>query len=187
MCSFSPPPVEPCPFLPEIGGARFPAAALSAFRDGPRGVEFFHQCLCCAQSRWLEGLPAQALLMINRAMGARLDSDVNAGSTVADPIPYRAVVWILRHGHAVGFIGNPRRHFQHLATRMSGHEIERRTARAWACWELAKLAGPDWSADVEQLEREGLVEPTLEEVTKNLAKHGLPGEVDEWLRAMAEA
>jgi|GEM_PF-6422001 len=70
---------------------------------------------------------------------------------------------------------------------MSGHETERRTARAWACWELAKLAGPDWSADVEQLEREGLVEPTLEEVTKNLAGHGLPGEVDEWLRAMAEA
>ena len=125
--------------------------------------------------------------MLNRAMGAKLDPDANGKSPAIDPIPYRAVVWILRHGDAVGFIGNPRRHFQHLATRMSGHETERRTARAWACWELAKLAGPDWSADVEQLEREGLVEPTLEEVTKNLARHGLPGEVDEWLRAMAEA
>lgn len=187
MCVIQPDPVEPCPFLPRIGRERFPASALSDHRDGPRGGRFYHQALCCAQSRWLEGLPAQALLMLNRAFGARLDIEQDSVLLAEHPIPYRAVVWILRHGGGGGFLGNPRRHFQHLATRMSGHEIERRTARAWACWELAKAVNPDWPADLDQIEREGLVEPSRELNAKNLAGHGLPGEVDEWLKALDDA
>lgn len=119
-------------------------------------------------------------------MGARLDHHLDAGLLETHPIPYRAVAWILRHGEATGFIGNPRRHFQHLATRMSGHQVERRAARAWACWELAKASDPDWQADVGQLERESLIEPTRAQVTENLAQQGLPGEVEEWLRALNE-
>lgn len=187
MSAISPDPINSCPYLPDIGASRFPASALSAFRDGPRGAEFYRLALCCAQSRWLEGLPAQALLMLNRAFGARLEREVGAEFLAENPIPYRAVVWILQRGEAHGFIGNPRRHFQHLASRMSGPDPELRTARAWACWELAKWVNPDWPADHEQIEQESLIEPTRGEVEKTLAGHGLPGEVEEWRRALSEA
>ena len=187
MCSIPPESPEPCPFLPDIADSRFPASALGRFRQGPRGREFYEMALRCAQSRWLEGLPAQALLMLNRAMGATLDPMADADLLRRNPIPYQAVDWILHHGGIRGFIGNPRRHFQHLATRMSGHDRERRAARAWACWELAKAVNPAWPADTEQIERESLIEPTHETVTKNLARHGLPGEVEEWLKALSES
>lgn len=179
--------VEPCPFLPNIGLSRFPASVLAAFREGPRDADFFYQALCCGQSRWLEGLPAQALLMLNRAMGARLEMGKDAKLLECHPIPYRAVRWILRYGGAAGFIGNPRRHFQHLATRMSGHGTELRVARAWGCWELAKATNCDWLADEEQIERECVIEPTLDQVENNLTRYGLPAEVDEWLKALNDA
>lgn len=169
----------PCPYLPSIEGGRHAAASLGEFRHGERGAAFFQQALRCAQSRWLEGLPAQALLMLNRAMGAKFPPDSAAG-----PMPYRAVGWILRHGEAVGFLGNPRRHFQHLATRMSGGETERRIARAWACWELARRINPAWESDARQIAEEGIVEPTAEWIEAELRRHGLPGEVDEWLQAL---
>jgi len=171
----------PCPYLPSIDGVRHTAASLGEFRHEERGEAFFHQALRCAQSRWLEGLPAQALLMLNRAMGAKFPPGSTAG-----PMPYRAVGWILRHGEEVGFLGNPRRHFQHLATRMSGGETERRIARAWACWELARRINPAWEADARQLAEEGIVEPSFEDITACLERHGLPGEVDDWRRAMEE-
>lgn len=120
--------------------------------------------------------------MLNRAMGAKFSS-----GSVVEPMPYRAVGWILRHGEAVGFLGNPRRHFQHLATRMSGGETERRIARAWACWELARRINPVWEADERQMEKEGIVEPSFERVAANLESHGLPGEAEEWRRALEES
>lgn len=119
--------------------------------------------------------------MLNRAMGAKFPP-----GSIAEPMPYRAVGWILRHGEAVGFLGNPRRHFQHLATRMSGGETERRIARAWACWELARRINPAWEADARQIEEEGIVEPSFEQVATGLERYGLPGEVDDWRRAMEE-
>jgi hypothetical protein len=173
--------LPPCPYLPWIGGGRHTAASLGEFRHGERGEAFFRQALRCAQSRWLEGLPAQALLMLNRAMGTKFPPH-----SVAGPMPYRAVGWILRHGEAVGFWGNPRRHFQHLATRMSGGETERRIARAWACWELARRINPAWEADERQIAEEGIVEPSFGQVAADLERHGLPGEVDEWRRALGE-
>ncbi len=129
-------------------------------------------------------MPAQSLLMLNRAFGAKLEPETDAGLLAENPIPYRAVVWILKHGESIGFIGNPRRHFQHLATRMSGHDPELRTARAWACWELAKAVNPNWPADHEQIQKESVIEPTRDVVAKNLAGQALPGEVDEWWRAL---
>jgi hypothetical protein len=178
--------MEPCPHLPAPDGDAHPAARLGAFRHGGRGGDFYLQALRCAQSRWQAGLPGQALLMLNRAMGARLDAVADADVLAAWPIPYRAVLWLLRHGEAAGFLGNPRRHFQHLATRMSGGEVDRRVARAWACWALARRANPAWPADEAQIAGEGVREPMLGEVEAALARHGLPGERDEWRRAMGD-
>jgi len=177
----------PCPFLPDIGGERLPAAALAAFRHGSRGADFYVQALRCAQSRWLECLPAQALLMVNRAMGAELLVPDNALTLEDHPLPYHAVAWILRRGEEFGFLGNPRRHYQHLATRMSGGNVQRRQARAWACWYLAKTVNPTWEADTVQLEHEQLTEPTIEEIQAALARHGLPGEVAVWGRAVVSS
>lgn len=177
-------PIPPCPHLPDTGGASHPAALLGEFRHTGRGGDFYRQALLCAQSRWLDRLPAQSLLMLNRAMGARLCGGRDAALLAERPIPYRAVRWILQHGEAAGFLGNPRRHYQHLATRMSGWEKERRTARAWACWWLARRANPRWEADTAQIAREGLAEPAFEETAETLARHGLPGEAEEWWRAL---
>lgn len=179
--------MEPCPYLPDVGGLRHPASALAVFRQGIRGAGFYRQALCCAQSRWLDGLPAQALLMLNRAFAANLDPVPGTACLVENPLPYRALVWILQRGEGSGFLGNPRRHFQHLATRMRGPDRELRTVRAWACWELAKSVNPDWPPDREQIESESLVEPTRDEIVQNLARQGLPGEVEEWWRALGDA
>jgi len=176
---------NPCPHLPDIGSERHPASRLAEHRDGDRGATFYRQALLCGQSRWLEGLPAQALLMLNRAMGATLCGTRDAEVLEAYPIPYRAIGWILRQEDRGGFLGNPRRHYQHLATRMSGHEIERRTTRAWACWVLAKQVNPAWEADQVQIEREGIIEPSFEEVRASLVEHGLPGEHAEWEAALS--
>jgi hypothetical protein len=177
--------LPPCPHLPDIGAVRHPASELAKFRHGPRGADFYRQALYCAQSRWLEGLPAQALLMLNRAMGAQLVGEDQ--SVLAEwPVPYRAVRWLLRYGPSIGFLGNPRRHFQHLATRMSGHDQERRTARAWACWALARIENPDWEADAVQLAKETLVEPSSEEISEALKARGLPGEWVAWQVAIRD-
>ncbi|MGC4015470.1 MAG: hypothetical protein QM755_13280 [Luteolibacter sp.] len=176
----------PCPHLPDIGGVSHAASRLAAYRDTHRGTEFYKQALLCGQSRWLEGLPAQALLMLNRAMGATLCASRDADVLTEHPIPYRAVAWILSQEDPGGFLGNPRRHYQHLATRMSGHEIERRTARAWACWVLARRANADWEADELQIEREGIQEPSFDEVRASLLVHGLPGEHLAWEAALGD-
>ncbi|BCU76226.1 hypothetical protein [Luteolibacter sp. LG18] len=174
----------PCPHLPDIGVDSHPASRLAAYRDGERGADFYRQALHCGQSRWLEKLPAQALLMLNRAMGASLCHRRDATVLADHPIPYQAVGWILRRDDGGGFLGNPRRHYQHLATRMSGWDIERRTARAWACWVLAKHVNPAWEADHVQIAREGIVEPAFETVHAAVVAHGLPGEHLEWQAAL---
>lgn len=177
--------ITPCPHLPDIGMERHPASRLVEHRDGGRGPDFYRQALLCGQSRWLERLPAQSLLMLNRAMGAMLCNTRDAELLAAHPIPYRAVGWILRQEDRGGFLGNPRRHYQHLATRMSGHDVGRRTARAWACWALAREVSPAWEADQVQIGRDGIIEPSLEEVRASLGVHGLAGETLEWEAALA--
>ncbi len=84
--------------------------------------------------------------------------------------PYEAMVWYLAKRSQELFIGNPVRHFQHLATRMSGEHAELRSWRAWACFHLAESVLPesDYPRDFEQIEKEGLEIPSLEEVEKNL-------------------
>ncbi len=147
--------------------------------DENRGAGFYHAALETAQSLWLQGLPAQALLQINRAMAADLDGDEEVLSEW--PMPYAAAAWVMRQRREDQFIGNPRRHYQHLATRMVGPRKELRTWRAWACWALACRIFPEMPADREQIEREGVVEPSVDDIAGKLAVLGAHREAEAWL------
>ena len=74
------------------------------------------------------------------------------------------------------------RHYQHLATRMSGPRVELRTWRAWVCLHLAEgvLSGGEYRRDEEQILREGVVVPEPEEVLQKLDTLGLSGEGKIW-------
>lgn len=149
-----------------------------------RGEAFFRRALEVAHSLWLQGLPAQAILLLNRAFGADLRGDEAA---LADfPLPYAAVAWILRSRTEDQFIGNPRRHFQHLATRMVEPRREQRSWRAWACWRLACLIFPDFPGDDRQLLEEKIVEPEFETIRKQLSLVGIPGEAELWRKVESE-
>src|SRR5262245_36824370 len=106
--------VTPCPWLPVPEG-KLTAASLDT--HGPaRCADFYLSALRYAQSLWREGFPARALLLVNRALGCEFSGDEPVLREW--PLPYRAVAWLLRNHLPEQFIGNPRRHWQHLATRM---------------------------------------------------------------------
>ncbi|MEP2777590.1 MAG: hypothetical protein ABJM75_16150 [Luteolibacter sp.] len=124
-----------------------------------RGEAFYLDALRYAQSQWLTAKPAQAILQLNKAFSADLREDDLILRTW--PWPYAALEWILENAAdgSNGFLGNPVRHFQHLATRMSGPRKEVRIARAWRCFHIAKrvLHGKgDFPMDGRQLVREGI-------------------------------
>lgn len=170
------PELPPCPFLPHAPQP-LTAAFINALGDD-RGPDFYEAALCYAASLWLQGLPARSILLLNRALGA----DVPAGAPVLRkwPLPYAAIAWILQHARSEHFLGNPRRHWQHLATRMSGPRAELRTWRAWACWRLARIILPDLPADEVQLAEEAVREPQEAEISSFLERLGLPGEAALW-------
>ena len=157
-----------CPFLPEID--RHYTAVDLAELGGERGEPFYETTLRLAQSYWRTGYPAKALLMCNRAFSARLS--VGAAVLKSKPWPYRAVAWILVNRMDGCFIGNPRRHFQHLATRMVEPQKELRVWRAWACWYLAKelLDEKEYPPDAKQILDEGVIEPTQFEIGAQLGR-----------------
>ena len=64
---------QPCPFLPKIR-KKITASDSKALRNN-KGLSFYKLCLRYSQSKWMEGLPAQALLQLNRAMSADLVGD----------------------------------------------------------------------------------------------------------------
>ena len=68
-------------------------------------------------------------------------------------------------------MGNPVRHFQHLATRVRGPDAGLRSWRAWACFHLCwlELAAGEFPPDHEQAAREGLRYPSREEIEAGLA------------------
>jgi hypothetical protein len=176
-------PSVPCPHLPVPNRPLTAASINQAGRD--RGPEFYQLALECAQSLWLTGVPAQALLLINRAFSADLCGDELVVRT--SPAPYAAAAWILRHHDPATFIGNPRRHYQHLATRMVEPRKELRTWRAWACWALARAILPDLPADEHQLAHEGVTEPAIAEIAARLDQLGWPGETEAWRAALDSA
>ncbi len=127
-----------------------------------RGSAFYLDALKYAQGLWLEGKPAQAILQLNKALSADLpDNDLILEIW---PWPYAALEWILERASdgSAGFLGNPVRHFQHLATRMSGPRREVRIARAWKCFRIAQrvLEGKGgFALDGRQIAREGIFIP----------------------------
>lgn len=179
--------LPPCPSLPPVDRPWL-AAELAGLDASGAGVPlFFTTALACAQSRWMSGLPAQALLMLNRAFSADLADD----ETVLlreHPWPYAAVAWMVGHAPADAYLGNPRRHYQHLATRMNhGPLREIRILRAWACWAIVRKIRPEFPADEEQLVDESVVEPTVDQLAMHPAWGARPRERREWLEVMGES
>jgi hypothetical protein len=174
--------LEHCPFLPL---PEHPMTAAVMKRHGEdRGPDFYLGALTCAQSLWLQGLPAQAILQLDRALAADLSAEADILSV--HPLPYAPMAWLLRHRRPDQFIGNPRRHFQHLATRLTGPRAEVRCWRAWACWWMSRIIDPTLPADEEQLAQESITEPTLTEIESSLNRFGHAGEVALWRRVISE-
>lgn len=173
----------PCPWLPAVSGRLEPSVTRRHGKE--RGAAFYHDALCYAQSQWLHGKPAQAILQLNKAWMARLDAAPEF------PPPYRALVWLLQRAGSgdFGFIGNPPRHFQHLATRMSGPDSAVRSCRAWICFHLATVAmeGMGYDRDGVQLAREGIWIPGWDHALHGIHRMGWPGEAVEAESALAVA
>jgi hypothetical protein len=170
-------PVTACPHLPEISGTH--DFTLTRRHGGERGAAFYQDALCYAQSQWLSGKPAQAILQLNKAWMADLTGEESV--LLDNPPPYAALVWILENtgGEGVcGFMGNPVRHFQHLASRMSGPRAEIRTWRAWLCFHLAErvLDRTAHPRDGRQIAREGLWIPGFRRALDEVSRKGWPGE-----------
>lgn len=165
-----------CPWLPQDEGMY---DAWHRRRHFPvKDARFYVASLSYAQALWLHGKPAQAILQLNKAWTVELTGDEK--ELFEFPAPYRALVWLVNQakGGEMGFMGNPLRHFQHLASRVSGPNQELRSWRAWACFWLmvTELEGLGYSRDGEQIVREGLWIPSPERVRNELFKWGWKGE-----------
>lgn len=160
-----------CPYLPSIHGT-LPITHTKEHR-AECGPAFYFACLELAQSLWISNLPAQALLQVNRSFMAQLPADHEI--TNKYPIGFRVIAWITeKSGSEQAFLGNPVRHFQHLATRMNFNQPqpELRVWRAWCCFHIAESILPDlhFPRDEVQIERERLAIPSQAECLSMLAK-----------------
>lgn len=166
----------PCPWLPKTRQIHDFTITRRHGRD--RGPAFYQDALGYAQSQWISGKPAQALLQLNKAWMADLSDREEV--LIEHPPPYRALVWILERctDDGWGYLGNPVRHFQHLASRMSGPRAEIRAWRAWLCLHLAERILPraGFPRDGRQIAREGLWIPGANRALEAVAAHGWPGE-----------
>lgn len=165
-----------CPWLPEIREVQdFSVTRQHGFT---KGAGFYLDALRYAQSQWRVGKPAQAVLQLNKAWMADLSGD--AAVLEAHPSPYQALVWILERSASgeAGYLGNPVRHFQHLASRMSGPRSGIRAWRAWVCFGLAEkvLDAGGFPRDGEQIAREGLWVPSFRRAVHEVSQGGWPGE-----------
>ncbi len=154
----------PCPWLPDVGEIH--DFSITRRHGDFRGRAFYLDALRYAQSQWISRKPAQAILQLNKAWMADLEAEAPDPSLLSDP--YRALVWILQTASTqdCGYLGNPVRHFQHLASRMSGPRAEIRAWRAWLCFHLAEqvLNPAEYPRDGEQIAREGLWIPSFQRV-----------------------
>lgn len=164
------PTISPCPYLPSIS-TLLPITHTRLHRE-ECGPAFYLACLELAQSLWMQQLPAQAILQINKSMMAQLPA--NHPVLEKHPIAYSALQWIIQNAASEKFIGNPPRHFQHLASRMNYKlpQPELRVARAWCCLHLAEtiLDEKNFPRDQRQVEKENLVIPTKQEALASLSK-----------------
>lgn len=165
---------DPCPLLPEV---THPHGHMVTRVHAPvKGDRFYFAALCYAQSLWREGKPAQAILQLNKAFMADLRG--NEEVLQDHPPPYGALVWFLENRPRGLFVGNPVRHFQHLATRVSGERKEIRAWRAWACFHLSRriLPAEEFPPDEEQVAKEGIVFPEWQRVLGEIERGGWGGE-----------
>lgn len=173
---------SPCPFLPEVHRI-YAAADIERFGKS-RDSDFYLTCLRYAQSLWLSGFPAKAILLCNRA----LSSPLGGSEPVLRlwPLPYRALAWILFQRPEGQFLGNPRRHWQHLATRMVEPNKALRTWRAWACWYLAKTLLPEatFPPDTQQIRKESIIEPCFDDIFTHLVQLSPAEDVATWQEAL---
>ncbi len=176
---------EPCPLLPSIDRPIASSEVNALGKD--RGPAFYELSLKYAQSQWCAGVPAQAMLQVNRALACALPT----GELILEhlPLPYRVMAWLMMNPQEGQFIGNPRRHFQHLATRMVEPNKELRTWRAWACWYLAKglLPEDEFPSDMKQIREEGVVEPTFAMIAAKLRELSPADDELRWREAIQEA
>lgn len=172
----------PCPFLPETDRIIRASEIVALGQD--RGPGFYEASLRYGQSLWRTGLPAQALLQCNRALATFLAKDEPVLQRW--PLPYKPMVWLLVNRREGQFLGNPRRHFQHLATRMTEPHKELRIWRAWACWYLSKMVLPEdeFPADWKQIRSEGVVEPVFAQISERLQALSPAGDEQAWLQAL---
>jgi hypothetical protein len=163
-----------CRFLPEVTHPH--GHMITRVLGGMKCHRYYFAALSYAQSLWREGKPAQAILQLNKAFMADLRGDEEV--IEKHPPPYAALVWILQNRPENRFLGNPVRHFQHLATRVSGERKEIRSWRAWACFHLSQraLPGEEFPPDEEQIEKETVVFPTWEKVVAAIREMGWRGE-----------
>jgi RimJ/RimL family protein N-acetyltransferase len=171
------------PFLPVIDRVH-QAAEITAFGK-TRSAAFYEACLHYAQSLWQEGLPARSILALNRALSCPLPLDESM--LQRHPLPYQALAWILLNRPSGQFVGNPRRHWQHLATRMVEPNKELRTWRAWACGYLAReiLSELEFPPDIRQMREENLCEPRHHEIAEKLAALSPADDLSQWQAALA--
>ncbi len=172
----------PCPFLPEIENV-IPASEVVRLGK-ERGPVFYETSLRYGQSRWRIGFPAQALLQVNRALSTWFAHDEPVLHRW--PLPYKVVSWLAVNRPEGQFFGNPRRHFQHLATRMVEPNKELRVWRAWACWYLAKAVLPEaeFPADTKQIREEGIVEPAFAQIRERLLALSPADDEARWREAL---
>jgi len=173
----------PHPFLPSIDRPHT-AADVNAFPKDQRGPDFYLACLRYGQSLWQNGLPAQCILQCNRALSLPLTGDEPI--LRQHPLPYQALAWLILNAPADQFLGNPRRHWQHLATRMVEPNKALRTWRAWACWHLAKTLLPEseFPADLKQIRNEHVIEPTFDQIFAHLEKLSPADDLATWQHAL---
>lgn len=173
----------PHPLLPEVSQ---PCEAQELLAHGrQRDAAFYETCHRRAQSLWRQGLPAQSILALNRALSCVLPAEDPVMQRL--PLPYLPLAWMLVHRPAAEFfLGNPRRHWQHLATRMVPPHAELRTWRAWACWYLAKEALPEaeFPADLQQIRQEGICEPRHSDIAQHLAALSPADDLARWQAAL---
>lgn len=165
-----------CPWLPMVDSPH--DFRLTRRHGADRGFDFYGDALVYAQSQWRTGKPAQAVLQLDKAWMADLaPGEWNCHDQVD---PYRALIWMLQAslGGAKGYLGNPVRHFQHLASRLSGPRGEVRAWRAWLCLHLAEkhLPRDGYPRDGVQLAREGLWIPGPACALAGLSASGWDGE-----------
>ncbi|MDQ8202400.1 hypothetical protein [Pelagicoccus sp. SDUM812003] len=172
-------PLQPIPSLP-APEPEMSWRSLNRFRQDQRREAFYLTCLRYGQHLWLQRLPARAILCLDRAWGAELQG--HEAVLRKWPLPYLALLQLLKAAPADAFLGNPRVHFQHYADRLGAPRIEQRKWRSWACWALTRAALPDLPGDP----KHQVEEPTLETIARMLDLHGHPGETQLWQSTLAQ-